>query len=62
MNERLCVCGVGVQTERHVVQDCPLTQHIRDDYQFSTLEQLFDAHLAPGAVCKILHDILSIYY
>ena len=62
VNERLCVCG-SIQTEKHVVQDCHLTQHIRDHYQFSTLDQLFnDNHLSLGNMCKAIHDILSTYH
>ena len=60
VNERLCVCG-GIQTERHVAQDCQLTQHIRDQYQFSTLEQLFGDQFTPEIMCKIVYNILTIY-
>lgn len=35
MNERLCECG-SVQKERHVLQDYPRPQHIRDHHQFET--------------------------
>ena len=33
VEERLCPCG-EVQTELHVVQSCPLTQHLRDQFSF----------------------------
>ena len=30
---RLCTCGSGdVQTERHIIENCPLTLHIRQKY------------------------------
>ena len=60
MNERLCVCG-SVQTERHVVQDCPRTQYIRDSHQFVTIEQLFSYKFSMAMTCKIIHDILCVY-
>ena len=59
-DERLCVCG-SVQTEKHVVEECQLSQHVRDVNHFSRMEQLFDGHLAHGTVCKIIHEILSLY-
>ena len=37
LEERLCQCG-AVQTERHVLQNCPLTRHIRDTYEFTNLD------------------------
>ena len=40
LEERLCVCG-SVQTEKHVVEDCPNTQHFRDFYGIHTLNDLF---------------------
>ena len=60
LEERLCVCA-EVQTERHVVQDCPLTQHLRDKYNFTTLEQLFSNNFSADVVCKIVHEILSTF-
>ena len=39
VEERLCVCG-GVQTERHVVEDCPLTENIRNIHNITRLEDL----------------------
>ena len=60
LEERLCVCGL-VQTERHVVEHCPLTQHIRDMYQLSRMEQLFGEQFSPEKSCQITHEILNIY-
>ena len=36
LHERVCVCGL-VQTEAHVVEHCPNTQHLRESYQFTTV-------------------------
>ncbi len=60
LDERLCACG-GVQTEKHVVEDCPLTQHIRDIHLFSRLEHLFSDDVEPEMTCEIIHNILSVY-
>lgn len=60
LNERLCRCG-GVQTERHVVQYCPLTQGIRDTYQYSTMESLFSGQFEPHTTCKIINDVLLMF-
>ncbi len=60
VEERLCGCG-EIQTERHVVQNCSLTQHIRNTHNFETMEQLFSNQFMPDIVCKVVHDILSVY-
>ena len=39
--ERVCPCGDVVQTEQHVIEQCLLTQHIRELYQFSSMTELF---------------------
>ena len=59
LEERLCVCG-SVQTEKHVVEDCPNTQHFRDFYGIHTLNDLFSS-FTDDVVCKIIHDILRLY-
>ena len=45
--ERLCACQTdSVQSESHVVCECPLTQHIRDNYpelDYSSLQAFFDS-------------------
>ena len=60
LEERLCVCGL-VQTERHVVQQCPRTHHIRQSYSFNTIEEVFSDQFTPDISCKIIHEILSTY-
>ena len=60
LEDRLCRCG-DVQDEQHVTQHCPLTQGIRDNHHFTTMEQLFSDQFSPGIVCKILHDILMVF-
>ena len=53
------MCGV-VQTERHVVENCPTTQHVRDYYAFNSLDDLF-SNFSNDDVCKIVHDLLRLY-
>lgn len=60
IDERVCTCG-QVQTERHVIEICPQSLHLREQYNFSTLEQLFVEHTNYSLVCKIIHKILNIY-
>ena len=58
--ERLCGCG-PVQTERHVAQQCPLSQTVRDCYQFTNLEEVFADKYCSRVQCKIIFDLLEIY-
>lgn len=58
--ERLCQCGL-VQTERHVVEVCPLTAHLRTTYNVSVLEDLFTDGFPHERVCKMLHEVLKIF-
>ncbi len=59
MNERLCPCG-AVQTEIHVIQSCPRTQHIRDQYHFCTVDQLLELNEGTR-IFKAVHDILRVF-
>ena len=58
LEERLCPCR-AVQTELHVVESCPLTQPLRDLYQFDSWQQLMLKDI--DITVKIFHSILSIY-
>ena len=60
VEERLCECG-SVQTEQHVIQDCPKSLQIRDTYHFDCMEDLFSSTYSDEIVCKIIHDILKLY-
>ena len=60
VEERLCVCG-AVQTKRHVVQDCVLSEDVRQLHGMSTLEYLFNGKYSIEDSCKIIHRILSLY-
>ena len=56
----MCVCG-NVQTERHVVEACPMTAQIRNVYNIRSLEDIFAAEYPNEMVCKLLYDILHVF-
>ena len=58
--ERICQCGV-VQSEQHVLERCPLTEHLRNVHEFTSVNDLFSDKFPPGVTCKIIHDILLVY-
>ncbi len=60
MEMRLCGCG-SIQTELHVAQECPSTQHIRDQYQFTSLDELMSDHFTTEVACEIIYKLLSTY-
>ena len=59
IEERLCTCG-SVQTERHVIEECPRTQHIRDRYQFASVDELLTME-DHSAQCTLSHSLLKAY-
>ena len=60
VEERLCTCG-QIQSERHVIEECPRTRHIRDQFHFSRVENVFNEMSDHFKVCKIVHCILLEY-
>jgi hypothetical protein len=44
VQERLCICGTGIQTEEHVLIECPRSHHQRTAYNIhaQSLNELFD--------------------
>ena len=60
LEERLCLCG-DIQTEVHVVQHCPFTLHLRNNYNFSTIDNIFSEQFSIVDQCKVVHLILSMY-
>ena len=60
IDQRLCSCG-EVQTERHAIESCPLTNQLRVDYEFTTLESLMVQNTNNSLVCDIVHKILNTY-
>ena len=60
LEERLCPCG-QVQTEVHVIQHCPISQHIRDTYQINSLSDLFNGSFENDTVCAIINSVPKLY-
>ena len=56
MEERLCPCG-AVQTEIHVLEDCPVTGEIRLTHGFNSWQDL--SAMETDKVAKILYKVLS---
>ena len=59
--DRICQCG-AVQSEQHVVEQCPITDHLRQSYGFGTINDLFSDQFPANTMCEIIHKILSVYY
>ena len=60
MEERLCSCG-EIQNEVHVMSQCPLSQYIRDAYEFSSIDDLMSGQFSDDILCKIIYEILKVY-
>lgn len=58
--ERLCVCG-NIQTEKHVVEDCPVSIHIRNSVRLSNMDDLFNGKYSHAESCLVVYDILQLY-
>lgn len=57
----MCVCGGAVQTERHVVEHCPLIRDIKQNYGVKTLVDLFAGNIPHDTTLKIIYEILDMY-
>ena len=60
MEERLCVCG-QVQTERHVIEICPRTENIREQWNVSSMTNLLSEREDFNNVCHIVGNIVNTY-
>ena len=60
VEQRLCECG-QVQTEQHVIEVCPRSQHIRDLHGFQSLTLLMLENNDYSNVCHVVHKILELY-
>lgn len=59
LEERLCSCG-EIQTERHVLENCTLTQHLRNNYRYETMEDVF-TKCTTSEMCNVIFDVLKVY-
>ena len=60
VEERVCSCG-EIQTENHVVKDCPLTLNIRLNHNIIDMNSIFSNERATVDQCRIVHLLLSTY-
>ena len=60
LEERLCPCGT-VQTEEHVVQHCPMSQHLRDEYNIASMQQLNGEDLSFEEKCQFIFKITQLF-
>ena len=60
IEQRLCQCG-QIQTERHVIEECALTQQLRDIYQYNSLENLFAEDNDHAKTTQFVHKVLNVY-
>ncbi|MPC71016.1 hypothetical protein E2C01_065283 [Portunus trituberculatus] len=60
LEERLCPCGL-VQTETHVIESCPLTLHLRNMYNITSVKDLLLGRTDYSTVCTVIHKILALY-
>ena len=60
MEERLCSCGM-IQTEEHVLCQCPISQHIREEYDFTCISDLMSGRFENETLCKIIFRISNLY-
>ena len=60
VEERLCTCG-AIQSERHVIEDCPISLDIRQAYNVNDMTELFNGRYNNETSCKIIAEILDLY-
>ena len=61
LEERVCTCGDGIETERHVAAVCRLTHDIWSTDHLTTLENLFFGLVSDRTLCQIIHEILFLF-
>ena len=63
--DRVCVCdGIQVQTERHVLLECPLSEHLRGRYsmlQFVNINDLLNEDVYVRELCSFIFDVFEIF-
>ena len=60
--ERWCQCGKGIQTEKHVLMDCDLSQPIREKYEVEiNCFQTFMNCEKTKAQLHMLHEMLKLF-
>ena len=57
---RLCTCG-SVQDERHVIIDCPRTEHLRQTYEQPARHANILASADQNEDFKFIYEVLKVY-
>ena len=61
VEERICSCGTGtVQTEKHVIEVCPRTAHLRAYFSYVSVSNIFEMS-DYESMCRIIHKVLAEY-
>ena len=60
VEERLCTCG-AIQSERHVIEECPLSSSIRQVHNIGNINELFNGKYDNDTSCKIITKFLDLY-
>ena len=60
VEERLCSCG-QVQTESHIIENCPMSLQLRQANNISTVNDLMLVRTDYNKVCAIIHNLLALY-
>ena len=61
MEEGLYSCG-HIQTEKHVIEHCPRTAALREQYNITTIENLFMERKDYATVCTLLSATIVTLY
>ena len=61
-DERLCSCLLGIQDERHIIEECSKSDYMRSNFRHInfTLENILN-HLESFTACNILYELYTIY-
>ena len=61
VEERLWSCGLGlVQSEDHVISSCPLSNGLRNKYNFICINDLMSGDIPMETVCKFFYEVLEL--
>ena len=63
--DRVCICdNARIQTEQHVLVECPLTEHLRDKYSvlnYRNVNELLNDNVHLRDLCSFVYDVLDIF-
>ena len=50
---RICICGLDIQTLHHCLFDCPLLQDLRTDFSYESVADVLTSNDAPMILMKL---------